>query len=371
MFKIHGLYKKFGEKQVLNGVDLEIKKGEVFTIIGPSGQGKSTLLRIMNLLETPTSGSVIFDGKDLFEGGRVSVDMKRRMGMVFQNPTAFNMNVFDNVALGLKYRGLKKAEIKEKVEEALLEIGLSGYEKRLAKTLSGGEMQRVSLARAIVTEPDILFMDEPTASLDPVNTEKIEDLIHYYNKEKGITIVMSTHDLMQGQRLADRIGVMIEGVFYQKGTPDEVFSKPANESVARFIGINNIIYGKVIRREEGGKHAILKAGGVEILVMTGFSQGSRVSACIRPEEITVHHKRIEMVRGRNIISGIVSGISRQGRLIFADVDCGAGLNISALVTWEQFESLSLKKGDEVFLSFKPRSVHVMEKIDGSGEEAFN
>ncbi|MDD3977080.1 MAG: ATP-binding cassette domain-containing protein, partial [Methanomicrobium sp.] len=153
MLKVKNLHKKFGEKEVLKGIDLDIEKGEIFTIIGPSGQGKSTFLRIMNLLETPTSGSVVFDGKNLFEGGKVSVEMKRRMGMVFQNPSAFNMSVFENIALGLKYRGFTKPDIKKKVEEALIEIGLLGYEKRLATTLSGGEMQRVSLARAIVTEP--------------------------------------------------------------------------------------------------------------------------------------------------------------------------------------------------------------------------
>ena len=299
MFKIENLYKKFGEKEVLNGVNLEIEKGEIFTIIGPSGQGKSTLLRIMNLLETPTSGKVIFAGKNLFEGGRVSVEMKRRMGMVFQNPSAFNMSVFDNIALGLKYRGFSKPDIKKKVDEALLEIGLLGYENRLAKTLSGGEMQRVSLARAIVTEPEILFMDEPTASLDPVSIEKIEDLIRYYNKEKGITILMSTHDLMQGQRLADRIGVLISGVFHQIGLPDEVFSKPANENVARFIGINNIIYGTVAAREKDGEHAILKAGDVDILVKTGFLQGDRVSACLRPE----YRKGTKLQACRSVRSG--------------------------------------------------------------------
>ena len=360
MIEIDDIHKSFEANSVLKGVYADIKKGEIFTIIGPSGQGKSTLLRILNTLERPSSGQIFFDGNDLFSGKKTPVEVRRRMSMVFQKTAVFDMNVFDNIAIGLKYRGYSKTEISETVNRALDEIGLSGYGGRSARTLSGGEMQRVALARAIVSKPDVLYLDEPTASLDPVNTEKIEDLILHYNKEYGTTIVMSTHDMLQGQRLSDRIGVMMDGRFLQIGTPDEIFSRPGNENVARFIGINNVFYGTIKEKYSDGLHGILKSGNVSFIVKTDYKFGDRVAFCIRPEEITVHDHRAEPIKGRNMLPGKITGIHRQGRMMYADID--TGIRISAMVTWEQYEGSGFVAGDDVMISFKPRSVFVMGKV---------
>lgn len=359
MIVIEDIRKRFGENEVLTGVNASVGKGEVFCMIGPSGQGKSTLLRIINLLESPTSGDIRIDGISPFNGDKDILDIKRKMGMVFQNPAVFSMNVFDNIALGLKYRGTPRNEIKKIVKGALKEIGLSGYEGRMAKTLSGGEMQRVSLARSVVTSPEILLMDEPTASLDPVNIAKIEELVRYYNREYGTTIIMSTHDMLQGQRLADRMGVMMSGRFIQTGTPGEIFSKPENESVARFIGIKNIFQGKITARGMAGENAIIDINGVRLMGKTELPDYSEVSVSIRPEEISLEYDSTGEVKGRNVLNGVVSGFTSAGVLNFVEVDCE--IPVYVLVTLERLERFSLKTGDEVKISFKPRSVHVMKR----------
>jgi tungstate transport system ATP-binding protein len=245
MITIENVYKNFGLKEVLKGVNAVVKDGEIFTIIGPSGQGKSTLLRIINLLDTPTSGRILLDGDDIHAEKNRTMEFRRRMGMVFQKPAVFNTTVYENIASGLRYRGVDRTIIHDRIEEALEVIGLPGYENRNAKTLSGGEMQRVALARSMVTEPDLLLLDEPTANLDPLATEKIEELILHYNREYGTTVILSTHDMLQGQRLADRIAVMMHGVFAQKGSSHEIFTLPKNKEVARFIGIENVLEGTV------------------------------------------------------------------------------------------------------------------------------
>ncbi|PKL60070.1 MAG: ABC transporter ATP-binding protein, partial [Methanomicrobiales archaeon HGW-Methanomicrobiales-4] len=207
MIRLNNISKSFGEKGVLDRISIDIPVGKIFTIIGPSGQGKTTLLRLINLLDTPSGGEIFLDGISLHERGRDITALRRRMGMVFQTPIAFKETVFENIAVGLRYRHVPSDEIIRRVQEKLKEIGLPGYEKRKAGTLSGGEMQRVSLARVMVTQPDILLLDEPTANLDPLSTNKIEELIRYYNREFGTTVIMSTHDLFQGQRMADRVAV--------------------------------------------------------------------------------------------------------------------------------------------------------------------
>ncbi|MDD5420461.1 MAG: phosphate ABC transporter ATP-binding protein, partial [Methanomicrobiaceae archaeon] len=221
MLEIQNVTKQFGETPVLRGVSASIAKGEIFAVIGPSGVGKSTLLRLINLLDTPTGGRILLDGVDIHADRRRTLEFRRRMGMVFQKPAAFNATVYENIALGLRFRGESGRRVREKVAEGLDLVGLTGYEQRKARTLSGGEMQRVSLARVMVTDPEILLLDEPTANLDPVSAEVIEDLVLRINREYKTTVVMSTHDRFQGQRLARRIGVMMDGDFVQIGTPRE------------------------------------------------------------------------------------------------------------------------------------------------------
>ncbi|TAJ43568.1 ABC transporter ATP-binding protein [Methanofollis fontis] len=359
MIEIEHVAKKFGDKEVLRDVNAVIRDGEIFAIIGPSGSGKSTLLRIINLLDRPSGGRVLLDGEDIHAERNQALSYRRKMAMVFQKPAAFNENVYENIAIGLRMRHLPEPAIRQKIEEALEVIGLTGYEKRRAKTLSGGEMQRVALARAIVTEPAVLLMDEPTANLDPVSTAAIEDLVLQINRKFGQTVVISTHDMLQGQRLAHRIGVMMDGVFSQIGTPREVFAMPKNKHVARFIGIENIISGTIVRTSEGV--ADIAANGATIHAVTPLPVGTRVCACVKPEDITVHLIDGTQISARNVLDGTIKAEKAFGPLDHLTVDCG--IPMSVLITWKSSEELGIEKGARIRISFKASAVHVMEDTD--------
>lgn len=354
MIKIQNIRKEFGDAKVLTGVYEEIKRGEIFAIIGPSGQGKTTLLRILNLLETPSSGTILFDTVPIQNGG--TTEIRRKMGMVFQSPVAFRESVFENIALGLRYRGFSKDEITAKVKKKLDEIGLVGYEDRKATTLSGGEKQRVSLARIMITEPDLLILDEPTANLDPVSTEVIENLIRYYNQTYGTTVIMSTHDLIQGQRLADRVAVMMNGRFVQSGTIFDVFTRPCSKDVAKFIGIGNILSGSVTLNESG--LSMIDIQGVKIHAIGEMPVGTRVTIAIRPEDITLHSGPDQKTSARNVIPGVIQSVRPFGIISLIDVKTG-DITLSVQVTWQSIEELNLKPDIPVTLSFKAPAVHIM------------
>ena len=217
MLKIVNLYHRYGEHEVLRNINLHVEKGEVFALIGPTGAGKTTLLRLIDLLEVPTSGRIYFGGVDVARAGWRRLELRRRMGFVLQKPVVFNMSVYDNIAYGLRWHGRHRGEIREKVAHLLQVVGLSALRDKNAKTLSGGEAQRVAIARAVAVEPELLLLDEPTANLDPISTLKIEELIQDIFRQYQTTIIMATHDLAQGHRLAQKIGVMVNGEILQAG----------------------------------------------------------------------------------------------------------------------------------------------------------
>ncbi|ASJ11753.1 ABC transporter ATP-binding protein [Thermococcus thioreducens] len=231
--RAENLVKSYEDHRALDGVSLEVKKGEIFCVMGHSGAGKTTLLRILALLERPDSGEYFFDGKPV-NWSRPG-ELRKNITMVFQTPVMFNTTVFKNIAYGLKLRGYSRAEIEKKVHEVLSLVRLEGYEKRKAKTLSGGEKQRVAIARAIVLEPKLLLMDEPTANLDPTNSAIIEDIVKEITKKNGTTIVFSTHNMFQAKRLADRVAHMYAGRIVEVGKTRDIFENPENELTRKFI----------------------------------------------------------------------------------------------------------------------------------------
>lgn len=230
------LVKKVGEAVLLKGVSLSIHKGESFLLIGPTGAGKTTLLRLLGLLNRSFEGELSIFGVDVICNQNKQLGIRRRMAFVQQKPVAFSCSVFENVAYPLKWRKVPREEIKDKVEEVLDLVGMKEYSNRNAKTLSGGETQRVAIARALVTRPEILLLDEPTANLDPNSAGRIEEVLTKVVQEHKATLLMSTHDLVQAQRLAEVVGVMIDGKLVQTGTPQEIFQAPQNSQIARFIG---------------------------------------------------------------------------------------------------------------------------------------
>jgi len=354
MIELKRLYKRYGEKDVLKNINLTIEKGEVFTIIGPTGVGKTTLLRLIDLLETPTSGKIYFDGVSV--GANVSarkrLEIRRRMAMLFQKPALFKTSVFDNITYGLKFRGEVKESIEEKVNRALEIVGLVDYAERKASTLSGGEAQRVALARAIVTEPEVLLLDEPTANLDPRSVERIEELFARIKQEYKTTIIMATHDMLQGQRLADRIGVLTNGELAQIGKPKEIFYSPNNEAIARFVGVENII-PSVIESNEGGL-AIVDVFGAKVTAVSNFKEGEAVLVCLRPEDVILSREKLKSSI-RNVLSVKIRKIMPIGPLVRVTMEN----SLVALITKQATDDLELKEGDEIYATFKATSVHVV------------
>ncbi len=356
MIRIAGLSRIAGEQKILDDITLEIHRGEIFTIIGPSGSGKTTLLRLIDLLDWPSAGKILFDGHDTAGTERARLAIRRRMSMVFQKPAVLNTTVAENVAFGLKFRGTDQAQIDPRITSALELVGLSGFEKRRATSLSGGEMQRVAIARAMVTEPEVLLLDEPTANLDPVSTEIIEDLLIKINREMHTTILFSTHDMIQGQRLAHRIGVIMNGRLVQVGTLHDIFYQPKGKEVARFVGIDTILKGVVQSNEQG--HATIAIGNARFEVVTPCPPGKTVALYIRPEEVTISiPDGAQKTSVRNQIMGTIVKLVTLGPFVRVTVDCGM-LLITALITNRSSGELGLAIGTTVIASVKASAIHV-------------
>jgi len=362
MIRIEKLTKTFGNAETIKETDLEIRAGEIFTFIGPSGSGKTTLIRLIDLLEWPTSGTIFFDGKDTAGTEQERLAIRRCMGMVFQKPAVLNTTVAENVAFGLKFRGVPYADAQRKVQDALDLVGLPEFTNRRAVTLSGGEMQRVALARAIVTEPDVLLLDEPTANLDPVSSDLIEDLIVRINKKFKTTIIMSTHDMIQGQRLADRIGVIMDGRLVQTGSAGDIFYQPGAREIARFVGIDAITGGVVT--ENTGGHAVIRVADRCFEALTSLPKGARAALYIRPEEISLTPADSSQVKSsmRNRLNGRITRMLPHGPFVRVAVDCG--FTLTALITRRSCSELGLVVGAEVIAGVKATAIHVLPEDEG-------
>ena len=220
--ELQGVGKSYGSSQILKDIDLKVNEGEVLALIGPTGSGKTTLLRLIDLLEEPSQGSILLDSREVTRlPEKERLKLRRRMAMVFQKPVMFKASVKENVSYGLKVRGIKAPE---KVDEVLKAAGLQGYANRDATTLSGGEMQRIALARALIVEPEVLLLDEPTANLDPRSAASVEELISGLQT----TVIMATHNMNQCLRLSDRVAVLLEGRRAALGKPAEVLGAKIN-----------------------------------------------------------------------------------------------------------------------------------------------
>jgi tungstate transport system ATP-binding protein len=218
--EIKDLGKSYGSAEILKGINLTIEQGSVLALIGPTGSGKTTLLRLVNLLESPSSGQIIFKGRKVRDRSeREMLVARRSMAMVFQKPVMFKARVQENVSFGLKVRGM---DDQEKVREALSAVGLAGYENRDAGTLSGGEMQRIALARALVLEPELLLLDEPTANLDPKSAAAIDRLLQGLAGRKT-TVILATHNMREALKLASKVAVLQAGRLTAVGSPEAVF----------------------------------------------------------------------------------------------------------------------------------------------------
>lgn len=224
------------DREVLNVEALAFFPGRIYGIIGPSGAGKTTLLRIINLLCEPDRGTIHFEGRPIPPGGPARLPVQRQMTLVFQKPLLFNTTVRENVAYGLKMRGLSREGIGERVSAVLKQVGLAHLQERHAGTLSGGEAQRVALARAVVFRPKLLLLDEPTANLDPANVELMERMILQLKQSTpGVTMIMVTHNIFQARRLADEVLFLYDGRVVESGPAERIFNRPADGRTRAFI----------------------------------------------------------------------------------------------------------------------------------------
>jgi tungstate transport system ATP-binding protein len=232
VYAVRGVVKEYGSRAVLRVAELDVQQGEIQGLVGPSGAGKSTLLRLMGFLERPTSGSLRFLETEYGPLRAPALDVRRRVTMVFQRPVLLNRSVVDNVRYGLGLRGQRDSA--GLIEAALRQVGLTEFARRQGRTLSGGELQRVALARAMVLRPDVLLLDEPTANLDPYNVGLIEDILRRLNSEQRTTLVIVTHNVFQARRLAQRVGLLLDGQVIEVAKVEEFFESPKDPRTAAF-----------------------------------------------------------------------------------------------------------------------------------------
>ncbi len=224
LIEIRRLFKSFGLSEILKGINLDVEEGRVLALIGPTGSGKTTLLRLVDLLDEPTEGNIFFNGCDIcYLSSKEKLKIRRKMGMVFQKPVMFSASVYENISYGLKVRG--KGNSRLEIQRALEEVGLSGYESRDAATLSGGEMQRIALARAMVINPEVLLLDEPTANLDLRSAYAVDELIKRL-ANCGRTVIMASHNMTECRKLANKVAVLVDGRITRTGKPEEILSEP-------------------------------------------------------------------------------------------------------------------------------------------------
>ena len=346
LIELKGISKNFGDTQVLRNVDLYIRKKEFLTLLGPSGCGKTTMLRIIGGFEFPTEGQVLFEGKDITD----VPPYRRRVNTVFQKYALFtHMNVFDNIAFGLKLKKMGKQEIARRVGRMLELVNMEGYEKRWADSLSGGQQQRIAIARALVNEPEVLFLDEPLGALDLKLRKNMQLELKAMQQELGITFIYVTHDQEEALTMSDTIAVMSGGRIHQIGDPKKIYDEPKNAFVADFIGESNILPG-VMPEDD----VVEMAGQKFPCVDEGFGKNEEVDVVVRPEDIMVVGQDVGMLTG-TVESVIFKGVHYEMMILAGGY------------RWKVHSTAMQPVGSEVGLSIVPFNIHIMHREAVSGK----
>jgi tungstate transport system ATP-binding protein len=344
-----------GEATILDVPAFEARAGEVVAIIGPNGAGKSTFLRVAALLEAPAAGEVRFRGRAVHAARALAE--RRQMATVFQTPLLADGTVAANVALGLRFRKVAPGAAGPRVAEALERLGVSHLAGRSVRALSGGEAQRVALARALVLDPALLLLDEPFAALDPPTRDALVADLGAILRRDRVTTLIVTHERAEAQALADRAGVLIGGRLCQLDLTARVFQSPASEEIARFVGVETIVTGRVIALQAGV--TVVEVAGRKLEAAAEAAPGEAVRLCIRPEDVTLvpAGEAGHLSSARNRLEGrIVTVTASLGRMRVL-VDCGFPL--AAAVTRRSVEDLGLAEGAPVTAVFKASAAHLI------------
>ena len=338
----------FDDEQILDGLNLEIRDKEFITLLGPSGCGKTTTLRLIAGFLEPDSGEIVFDGKKI--NGVPAY--KRQVNTIFQRYALFpHLNVYENIAFGLRIKKLSEKEIKEKVNEMLELVGLKGLQNRSVSTLSGGQQQRVAIARAIANRPRVLLLDEPLAALDLKLRKEMQKELKKIQQQLGITFVFVTHDQEEALTMSDRVVVMAGGKIQQIGTPQDIYNEPINAFVADFIGDSNIIDGIMV------KDLLVNFLGVDFpCVDTGFGNNNPVDVVIRPEDV------ILVSPDKSEMRGTVTSIIFKGVHYEMDVMANG-------YKWLVHSTKMEQVGSEVGIYIEPENIQIMHKPRSKDEEA--
>lgn len=344
MIDLKNISKSFGKTTVLENMNLYIRENEFLTLLGPSGCGKTTTLRIIAGFETPSEGKVIFSGKDISD----VPPYERQVNTVFQKYALFpHLNVYENIAFGLKIKKMPKEEITKKVTEVLKLVNLSGFEKRGVDSLSGGQQQRIAIARALVNEPKVLLLDEPLGALDLKLRKEMQIELKNIQKRVGITFIYVTHDQEEALTMSDTIVVMNEGLIQQIGTPVDIYNEPKNAFVAKFIGESNILPGIM------HKDYLVEFQGVTFpCVDKGFTPKEPVEVVIRPEDI-------QMTTAED---GQLQGLVEE--VTFKGVHYEMVVNVDGFRYLIQSTAMA-PLGEVIGMKILPDAIHIMKRGEAS------
>jgi len=339
---IEHLQKNFGSTEAVRDLSITIEKGELVSLLGPSGCGKTTLLRMVAGFETPTSGNIYLRDRNLVE----IPPQKRNIGIVFQDYAIFpTMNVFNNVAYGLKIKKFDKDQIAKLVAEYLELVGLTGYEKRMPSQLSGGQQQRVALARALVIKPDVLLLDEPLSNLDAALRLNIRKEIRKIQQALGITTIFVTHDQEEALSISDKVFVMRQGELMQGGSPEDIYRKPHNDFVAGFIGKSNILYGKVADRTDDVVFVSIDDETFHVRSEEQIAKGTDVWLSLRPQYIRLNEDGTSS--HDNQVKGTINYIEYLGGLVKGEIFMSNGITLEFEHPIRGNSAPDLRKGQEV------------------------
>lgn len=340
LIELENISKKYDDNYVIKDLNLFVRRNEFLTLLGPSGCGKTTTLNMIAGFETPDEGNIIFEDSNI----NIVPPHKRQINTVFQKYALFShMNVYENIAFGLRIKKLSENEIRKKIQDMLKMVDLEGFEKRSTSSLSGGQQQRVAIARALVNEPKLLLLDEPLGALDLKLRKEMQIELKNMQQKLGITFIFVTHDQEEALTMSDTIVVLNKGKVQQIGTPEDIYNEPKNRFVANFIGVSNILNGIML-----SDYKVKFENKIFECVDAGFNKDENIEVVVRPEDIKITNKDNGMLCG-TVISSIFRGVHYEIKVEINGT------------TWIIHNTKHASPGDIIGINIFPDDIHIMRK----------